>query len=233
MLSCSCASGPAFEGAHILHGMRAVQGAIQAVRLKNGGTEVELETIGGAAPLGICGSGILDAVAELYRTGVIDTRGRLDRKHPRVRVFEGRPAEFLLVPASESGTGEDIVITQKDIGEILLAKAAIATGTELLLKSAGLNVEDIQEVVVAGAFGTHLRVASAVDIGMFPRLPLEFFRQVGNAAGTGARAALVSLAERRRAEEIAEQVGYLELMVQPSFQETFISSLSLPERSSL
>ncbi|SMB99910.1 Uncharacterized 2Fe-2 and 4Fe-4S clusters-containing protein, contains DUF4445 domain [Thermanaeromonas toyohensis ToBE] len=233
MLSCSCASGPAFEGAHILHGMRAVQGAIQAVRLKDGGTEVELETIADAAPLGICGSGILDAVAELYRTGVIDVHGRLNRQHPRVRVPEGGPAEFLLVPASESGTGEDIVITQKDIGEILLAKAAIATGTELLLKAAGLGVEDIQEVVVAGAFGTHLKVASAVAIGMFPPLPLELFRQVGNAAGTGARAALVSLAERRRAEEIAKQVGYLELMVQPSFQDTFVSSLSLPERSSL
>lgn len=231
MLSCSCASGPAFEGAHILHGMRAVQGAIQMVRLKEGGLEVELETIGDRAPLGLCGSGILDAVAEFYRTGIIDVNGRFDRQHPRVRVPEGGgPAEFVLVSAAESGTGKDIVITQKDINEIQLAKAAIATGTKLLLETAGLTLGDIEEVVVAGAFGTHLKVASAVAIGMFPPLPLELFRQVGNAAGTGARLALISLTERHRAEEIARQVGYVELMVQPSFHDTFVSSLTLPER---
>ncbi|MGI9952282.1 ASKHA domain-containing protein [Moorellaceae bacterium AZ2] len=230
MLSCSCASGPAFEGAHILHGMRAVRGAVQAVRLGDEGRKVEWETVGDEVPLGICGSGILDAVAELYRTGVIDARGRLNRRHPRVRAPEGAQAEFILVPAAQSGTGRDIVITQKDIGEIQLAKAAIASGTKLLLEAAGLDLEDIQEVVVAGAFGTHLKVASAVAIGMFPALPLEVFRQVGNAAGTGARMALLSLTERRRAEEIARNVGYVELMVQPSFQETFLSSLALPER---
>lgn len=231
MLSCSCASGPAFEGAHILHGMRAAQGAIQTVRLDKEGREVEVETIGNGAPLGICGSGILDAVAEFYRAGVINSKGRLDRQHPRVRVPErGSPVEFVLVPAEQSGTGKDIVVTQKDINEIQLAKAAIASGTKLLLETAGLNLEDIQGVVVAGAFGTHLRVASAVAIGMFPPLPLELFHQVGNAAGTGARMALVSRKERRRAEEIARQVGYVELMVQPSFQDAFISSLALPER---
>ncbi|HBT47739.1 MAG TPA: ferredoxin [Peptococcaceae bacterium] len=230
MLSCSCASGPAFEGAHILHGMRAVKGAVQAVRLGDEGRKVEWETVGDEEPLGICGSGILDAVAELYRVGVINERGRLNRKHPRVRAPEGGQAEFILVPAEESGTGRDIVITQRDIGEIQLAKAAIASGTKLLLEVAGLKLEDIEEVVVAGAFGTHLRVASAVAIGMFPALPLEVFRQVGNAAGTGARMALLSLTERRRAEEIARRVGYVELMIQPSFQETFLSSLALPER---
>lgn len=229
MLSCSCASGPAFEAAQILHGMRAVRGAVQAVRLSSDALEVELETLGGIAPSGICGSGILDAVAEFYRTGVISGNGRLDRRHPRVRVPEGGgPAGFILAPAAESGTGKDLVITQKDIGEIQLAKAAIAAGTRLLLEAAGLAPEDIQEVVVAGAFGTHLKVASAVAIGMFPPLPLELFRQVGNAAGTGARAALVSLAERRRGEEIAAQVEHVELTGIPSFQDTFISSLTLP-----
>ncbi|MGB9662288.1 MAG: ASKHA domain-containing protein [Moorellaceae bacterium] len=231
MLSCSCASGPAFEGAHISQGMRAVQGAIQVVRLVNGGLEPEWETIGGSPPLGLCGSGILDAVAELYRVGIIDAKGRFDRQHPRVRLPEGGgPAEFVLVPAEKSGTGKDIVITQKDINEIQLAKAAIATGTKLLLETAGLRVEDVEEVVVAGAFGTHLKVTSAITIGMFPSLPEERFRQVGNAAGTGARLALLSLAERQRAEEIAGQVGYVELMLQPAFYDTFVHSLALPER---
>lgn len=233
MISCSCASGPAFEGAHILNGMRAVEGAIQAVRLKNGGHEVEVETVGNAKPLGICGSGILDAVAELYRAGVINAHGHLEKTHPRVRAGQSGPPEFILVPASESGTGRDIVITQKDISEVQLAKAAIATGTKLLLEAAGLKLEDIQEVVVAGAFGTHLKVSSAIDIGMFPPLPLELYRQVGNAAGTGARAALVSLVERKKAEEIARQVGYLELIIQPSFQKVFVSSLPFPKNESL
>lgn len=229
MLSCSCASGPAFEGAHIAQGMRAVTGAIATVRLSDDGREVYYETIGGTPPLGICGSGILDVVAELYRTGVINASGRLDLKHPRVRrPAGGGPAEFLLVPAEETGIDGDVVVTQKDIGEIQLAKAAIASGTLLLLEAAGLTVEDLEEVVVAGAFGTHLKVESAVAIGMFPKLPLRAFRQVGNAAGTGARLSLISMAERRRGERIAREVGYIELMTRPSFQDVFMKSLLLP-----
>ncbi|MDN5362853.1 MAG: hypothetical protein PWP70_1900, partial [Moorella sp. (in: firmicutes)] len=139
MLSCSCASGPAFEGAHIAQGMRAITGAISAVRLSDDGREVFWESIGGAPPLGICGSGILDAVAELYRTGIINKSGRMDLKHPRVRrPAEGGPPEFLLVPAEEAGIDRDLVVTQKDVSEIQLAKAAIASGTLLLLEAAGL-----------------------------------------------------------------------------------------------
>ncbi|WP_244267263.1 ASKHA domain-containing protein [Moorella stamsii] len=229
MLSCSCASGPAFEGAHIAQGMRAITGAIAAVRLSDDGREVYWESIGGVPPLGICGSGILDAVAELYRTGVLNASGRLDLNHPRVRrPAGGGPAEFLLVPAEETGIDSDLVVTQKDISEIQLAKAAIASGTLLLLEAAGLTVADLEEVVVAGAFGTHLKLESAITIGMFPKLPLAAFRQVGNAAGTGARLALLSMDERQRGETIARQVGYIELMTRPSFQNVFVNSLMLP-----
>jgi uncharacterized 2Fe-2S/4Fe-4S cluster protein (DUF4445 family) len=229
MLSCSCASGPAFEGAHIAQGMRAITGAIAAVRLSDDGREVYWESIGGVPPLGICGSGILDAVAELYRTGVINANGRLDLNHPRVRrPAGGGPLEFLLVPAEETGIDSDLVVTQKDIGEIQLAKAAIASGTLLLLEAAGLTVDDLEEVVVAGAFGTHLKLESAIAIGMFPKLPLNAFRQVGNAAGTGARLALLSMDERRRGETIARQVGYIELITRPSFRDVFMKSLLLP-----
>ncbi|BCV22656.1 ferredoxin [Moorella sp. Hama-1] len=229
MLSCSCASGPAFEGAHIAQGMRAITGAISAVRLSDDGREVFWESIGGAPPLGICGSGILDAVAELYRTGIINKSGRMDLKHPRVRrPAEGGPPEFLLVPAEEAGIDSDLVVTQKDVSEIQLAKAAIASGTLLLLEAAGLNLADLKEVVVAGAFGTHLKLESAVTIGMFPNLPLTAFHQLGNAAGTGARLALISMTERRRCEHIARQVGYIELMTRPSFQEVYVNSLLLP-----
>ncbi|MDN5361638.1 MAG: hypothetical protein PWP70_685, partial [Moorella sp. (in: firmicutes)] len=114
------------------------------------------------------------------------------------------------------------------VSEIQLAKAAIASGTLLLLEAAGLNLADLKEVVVAGAFGTHLKLESAVTIGMFPNLPLTAFHQLGNAAGTGARLALISMTERRRCEHIARQVGYIELMTRPSFQEVYVNSLLLP-----
>jgi uncharacterized 2Fe-2S/4Fe-4S cluster protein (DUF4445 family) len=121
------------------------------------------------------------------------------------------------------------VVTQKDISEIQLAKAAIASGTLLLLEAAGLKLTDLEEIVVAGAFGTYLRLESAIGIGMFPNLPLSIFRQVGNAAGTGARLTLLSEQERRHAEAIARQVDYIELMTQQSFNDVFIASLMLPQ----
>lgn len=232
MMSCSCASGPAFEGAHIRYGMRAVTGAIEKVALAEAGAKVTCRTVGEAPPLGICGSGILDAVAEFYRWGIIDARGRLRPDHPRVRRPSAHePWEFVLVPAEESGTGHDLVVTQKDINEIQLAKAAIASGTRLLLEAAGLSPDSISQVIVAGAFGTHLRLESAIAIGMLPDLPRKRFQQVGNAAGTGARLLLISAAERRRAEEVAGMDEYLELMLVPGFNDTFISELSFPERA--
>lgn len=228
LLSCSCASGPAFEGGHIQQGMQAARGAIQAVRLDGDGLVTELATVGGTAPVGICGSGMLDAVAELYRTGVINNCGQLNRSHPRVKLTEGGALQYTLVPASESGTGKDLVITKRDIEEILLAKAAIVTGIRLLLQGADLTPEDIQEVVVAGAFGSHLKVTSALVIGMFPSLSPALFHQVGNAAGAGTRAVLVSREERRRAERIAATIEHMELTTLPSFQDVYFSSLTLP-----
>jgi len=229
MLSCSCASGPAFEGAHISQGMRAVNGAIYSVDISDDGLEVHWESIGDLPPIGICGSGILDAVAGLYRAGVLNTSGRMNGDHPLVRRAPGGMPEFVLVPAERAGIDRDIVITQKDISEIQLAKAAIAAGTKILLEVAGLELGSIEEVVVAGAFGTHLKLQSAVTIGMLPGLPFNLFRQVGNAAGTGACMALVSQTERRRSETIARRVNYIELMTQKSFQDVFINSLLFPE----
>lgn len=233
LTSCSCASGPAFEGAHIHQGMSAVAGAISRVWLTEGGSKVFYETIGGQPPLGICGSGVLDGVAELSRQGVISESGRFDQSHPRVRAGkENGIAEYLLVPAAESGTGYDLVLTQQDIREIQLAKAAIATGIKILLGAAGLQETDLQRVVLAGAFGTHLDPESAVAIGMLPDLPRERFHQVGNAAGTGARMILLSLKERRRAEKIARQVKYLELTTVKGFNDTFLAELAFPGRHS-
>ena len=224
--SCSCASGPAFEGAHIHDGMRAAPGAIERVRIMDG--NVRLHTIGGLAAVGICGSGILDAIAELLKIEAIDRRGSLKEKHPRSRQRNGR-VEFVLCPLEASGHGRDVIVTRSDVNTIQLAKGAIRAGVEVLLEEAGKTDADIEEFIVAGAFGTYLDLGSAVRIGMFPDLPRERFRQVGNAAGTGARQLLLSAARRREADRIAQKVEYIELTTHPAFTEEYYKGLIFQE----
>lgn len=223
MASVSCASGPAFEGAHIKHGMRAAQGAIEVVRLVDG--RVEYQAIGGVPPVGVCGSGILDTMAQLYLAGVVDKSGRM-HGHPRVRECEGQ-REFLLISEEENDGRPAISITQRDIREIQLAKGAMRTGIKLLLQSKGRREEEIDRVVIAGAFGTYIDVASAITVGMLPALPVERFEQVGNAAGTGARMALISRVKRGEAQSIARRTEYVELNNIPGFQEAFTDSMYL------
>ncbi len=226
LLSCSCASGPAFEGAHIHDGMRAAPGAVERIRAIDG--RIVYQTIDGAPPVGICGSGILDGVAELRRIGVVRPNGAMNMdSHPRVRRSDGR-REFLLVPEGERDAPHDVVITRKDINEIQLAKAAIRAGIEVLLSEAGCRAEQLDRVVVAGAFGTYLDVDSAVAVGMFPPLPHERFLQVGNAAGIGAKLTLVSQRCRTTAQEIAQRMEYVELTTHPRFVEIYAESLMLP-----
>ena len=223
MSSVSCASGPAFEGAHIKHGMRAAAGAIERLRLAGDG--VEYQTIGGAPPAGLCGSGILDALAQLYEHGVVDQTGKLG-DHPRVRTRNGE-REFVLVSERERDGGKGITITQRDVRELQLAKGAIRTGIAALLEDAGREAQEIDSVIIAGAFGSYIDVSSAITIGMLPGLPLERFRQVGNAAGTGARLALLSRQKRNEAQEIARQVRYIELARVPDFQRLFAEAMYL------
>lgn len=220
MMSVSCASGPAFEGAHIKYGMRAALGAIEHVRLE--GKRLEIQTIGGQAPVGICGSGLLDAIAQMLRNKVIDSSGRM-YPHPLVRNFDGRQ-EFVL---HEGPDGKTVTVSQKDVRELQLAKAAIRLGIEALLEAAGIAEKDIDEVVIAGAFGTFIDVESAVAIGMLPPLPIGRFRQVGNAAGTGARLALISESKRREAGLIALQDGYIELASIANFNRKFAAASSM------
>jgi len=222
ILSCSCASGPAFEGAHIKHGMRAAQGAIERVRIIDG--KVHTHTIGGVPPVGICGSGILDAVAEMLAANVLDKRGNFRQDSPFICQSESESG-FVLAPAMTTGHGSDIVITRQDVNEIQLAKAAIRAGIEVLLQEAGLEHRCLDEIVIAGAFGSYLDVRSAVQVGMVPRLPRDRFRQVGNAAGTGARQMLLSGERRRMAEEIAQRVEYVELASNRAFSDWFASEL--------
>jgi uncharacterized 2Fe-2S/4Fe-4S cluster protein (DUF4445 family) len=226
--SVSCASGPAFEGAHISDGMRAAAGAIEAVRLSE--SAIRLKTIDEMPAVGLCGSGIVDAVAELYRWGMINRQGRFDRSHPRVRQGRHGP-EILLVPAEESGSGRDVVVTQKDVNEIQLAKGAIRAGLDILLDVTGTAPEDVEDVLIAGAFGSYLNIQSALDMGLLPRFPHAAYRQIGNAAALGARRALVSRAERRRAQHIAEHVRYIELVTHPRFSRLFAEGMFFPAGS--
>jgi len=218
LTSLSCASGPAFEGAHIKHGMRAAPGAIERVRLSRG--RVEYQTIGAAPPAGICGSGILDTLAQLCQAGLVDERGRM-KDHPWMR-GERAQREMVLVPRQvRLGAPGEITFTQKDVRELQLAKGAMRTGIQVLLRTNGLGYDQIDEVIIAGAFGTYIDVGSAIAIGMLPPLPLDRFRQVGNAAGMGAKLALISRHKRVEAQALARRVGYVELAADPQFSETF------------
>lgn len=222
MIACSTASGPAFEGAHIHHGMRAADGAIERVQIVD--NKLAFQTIGHTAPVGVCGSGILDAIAQLKLCGAMNDKGALDVKHPLIREGKKLP-EALLAAAAISGNGHDIVLTRSDINEIQLAKGAMRAGIELLLDAAGVTAADVDEFIIAGAFGTYISVEAAVGIGMFPDIPIDRFRQVGNAAGIGAKQALLSTTRRAEAAGIGERVEYLELTVSKKFQAEFLKAL--------
>ncbi len=223
LLTCSCASGPAFEGAHIQHGMRAAPGAIERVLFDRG--VFRCYTIDRLPPAGICGSGILDSLAALLDANVLDKRGNFQRNAMGVR-FRDRHGEFVLVEAEKAGRGTEVVVTRQDVSEIQFAKAALRAGIEVLLDEAGVSASALQEFVIAGAFGSYLDIRSAVRIGLFPGIPLDRFVQVGNAAGAGARQMLISAERRRVGEDLARRIEYIELTNHPRFHEKFVGALS-------
>jgi len=210
--SVSCASGPAFEGGHIRDGMRAAAGAIERLRIVPDsvpGGLVQYQTVDGAPAVGICGSGIIDTLAQLHINGIISPGGRMITSHPLVR-GDGLDREFLLSGGDKQEGHHTVCITQRDIRELQLAKAAIRTGIQVLLENNECLDEDIKQVVIAGAFGSYIDISSAIDIGMLPALPLGRFRQVGNAAGAGARLALLSVKKRDEARSLASRVEYID-----------------------
>ena len=224
-LACSTASGPAFEGAHIRCGMRAAPGAIEGVLIRDG--RVQIKTVGDLPPVGLCGSGILDLVAQMLRAGIIDKRGAmsLTAHHPRVRRGENGP-EFVVVTPLEA-EGHEIAFSRNDVSEIQLAKGAMRAGVNILLQRAGVTEADLDEVIIAGAFGTYLDVQSGIDIGMFPRIDRHRFKQVGNAAGAGARMALLSVAQREHARRLVNHVEYVELTTEKDFSSRFARGMML------
>lgn len=235
VLACSAAAGPAFEGAHIRSGMRAGDGAIEAVHFENDG--IRLEVICDSPPQGICGSGLIDAVAELLRAGLLDARGRLAEEggaaaaaHPlggRMRVRDGM-REFVLVFAGELGSQHDIAITQKDIRELQLAKAAIAAGISILMQEAKIDASRIDRLFLAGAFGNYLDPKNAVALGMFPGIAVDKIFPVGNAAAEGAGLCLLSTGQRKMADRIAMFVKPVELSARVDFNDQFVREIGFP-----
>ncbi len=236
LMACSTAAGPAFEGAEIKQGMRASAGAIEAVSYTAGG--IRIKTIDDVPACGICGSGLIDAAAALLQAGLIEQTGRFvnPEENPdrvpeifRNRLRPGKVGyEFVLTPAAESDTGEDIVLTQGDLRELQLAKGAIYAGLMILLKEAGLEISDLDQVMLAGAFGNYVRRESALAIGLLPDIPPDKIVAVGNAAGDGSRLALASKTMRARALKLPDQVEHLELSTRPDFQDIFINALAFP-----
>jgi len=231
LVACSCASGPAFEGAHIKHGMRASTGAIEQVWIDPDTFDVGYKTVENGQPRGLCGSAIVDVVAELFKTKLIDKSGRFNRTldTPRLRIHE-KSAEFVIAWKNESLAETDIVVTQGDIRVIQLAKAAIYSGASILMKHLNVKFHEIQKVFLAGAFGTYVDPLNAKVIGMYPDVSLEKVQFVGNTSGSGARMALLSVEAREVAEKIARFVEYVELGADPSFQNEFLKATYLPHK---
>lgn len=215
--SVSCASGPAFEGYHIRDGLRASPGAIEKIYLWGEG--VSYKTIDDAEPIGICGSGILDAVSQLYLAGVLDRGGRmLKGSHSRVVEKNGR-LEFILVPKEANLRVPEISITQKDVREVQLGKAAIQAAMRILVEREGIS--EIDKIIIAGAFGSYIDISNALAMGMLPSLALTRFHQVGNAAGIGAKLFLLSSAKRKEIRDLLSRITYLELAGTPEFSKAF------------
>ena len=245
LISSSCATGPALEGAQLAFGMRAAPGAMERILIDPETKEVDYKVIGRDAwrkfsepkdmkAKGICGSGILDLLAELYSSGIIAKSGVFNKKalegHPRFRINpDTKQPEFVLAWAEESSIDKDIVVTQKDIRQIQLAKGALYAGCKLMVNRMGL--EKVDKVKIAGAFGTHVDRTKALVMGLFPDCEIEMIEGVGNAAGDGCRAALLNRRKRVEANWCSRNVEYIELTVESSFQQEFMEAMQLPHMS--
>ncbi|RKY08815.1 MAG: metal-binding protein [Planctomycetota bacterium] len=238
LLAASCAAGPALEGAGIAFGSRAQSGAIERVFMN--GVDLDIDVIDSVQPTTLCGSGLIDAIAVMLELGIIDSTGRfcdrceldpmlLDSIRRRVITHNNKPAFVLAGNYTKNQWNEAVFLTQKDIRQMQLAKAAIRAGIELLLQKAEANTESIQQLLLAGAFGNYIQKESAVRIGLLPNIPIEKIHFVGNAAGSGAQMALISQDARKMAKKLAEKIDYVEIAHQTEFQMVFSEFLLFPE----
>jgi uncharacterized 2Fe-2S/4Fe-4S cluster protein (DUF4445 family) len=221
----SCDAGPAFEGTHVKHGMRAGAGAINSVRIDQKKKKLNIHTINDSSPIGLCGSGIIECIVEMLKAGIIDDMGTFNGESGFQNIRVNEYGEWELVLVKGDNDSKDIVVTQKDINEIQLAKAAISSSISILMQNMRINPNQISSVFVAGAFGSTLDPVSAKSIGIFPDIDLQRIHNVGNAAINGAKAVLLSKWERRKCQKIAKQVEYIELADHPDFSSFYIPAL--------
>lgn len=226
-LACSCSAGPAFEGGGAKHGTRVVPGAIEEVRIDKETCDVEVVTVGDMPPQGICGSGLIDLLAELYLNGIIDRRGKFDFtcKANRLRKSNG---DYEFVVSEGEDKTKDITITEADIDNLMRAKAALFAGIRLLIQTGHVSIADISKLYIAGVFGRYLDVEKAVTIGLLPDIPVEKIEFLGNTSLLGARMVALSRDFEKRVKEIASKVTYLELARSSRFMDEYVSALFLP-----
>ena len=217
MVSCAASAGPAFEGSGVKCGMRATTGAIQRVEISKPG-KVKVTTIGKARPRGICGSGYIDCLAELFKKGIIDRNGK----------FVGKGKEFILVSKKDADVNYDIVISEADIENLKRSKGAIYAATSVLLKKLNLTFKNIEQFYIAGGFGTYLDIDKTVTIGLLPDLERKRFSFIGNSSLVGSREILLSYEAKKEAEEIAKKMTYIELSVEPTYMDEYVSALFFP-----
>ncbi|MBI5789753.1 MAG: DUF4445 domain-containing protein [Candidatus Schekmanbacteria bacterium] len=229
LVAASCSAGPAFEGGGVKCGMRATSGAIEQVRIDAATFEPTVRVIGQGKPVGICGSGIIDGLAQMLMAGIINRKGKIytDLGHERIRVADGIP-EYVLIWAKDSATETDIVLNEVDIDNVMRAKGAIYAGFRTLLIEVGLNFDVVERFLIAGGLGNFLNIESAVAIGLLPDIPQERFKYIGNSSVIGAYLALVSAELREESERIANSMTNMELSVSPAFMEEYLSALFLP-----
>jgi uncharacterized 2Fe-2S/4Fe-4S cluster protein (DUF4445 family) len=229
LVTCACSAGPAFEGAGVASGMRATRGAIEEVWINGQTAEPSYRVIGGGAPRGICGSGLISLLAEMFMTGVVDKAGHLNTQIETPRIRQGEHGlEYVIAWASETQQGREIAITHVDIDNLLRAKGAIYAGYTVMADSVGVPLELIEQMLIGGSFGKYINVEKAVQIGLLPDLPWERFQFLGNTSVRGAYYALLDRRARERLREIALRMTYIELSADNSFYEAFMSALFLP-----
>jgi uncharacterized 2Fe-2S/4Fe-4S cluster protein (DUF4445 family) len=229
LVTAACSAGPAFEGSGIKFGMRAMEGAIEEVEIDPRTYEVNYRVIGDAKPIGICGSGMIDALAEMYLNGVIDQKGKIREEIGSKRIRRGdNGLEFVLAWRVESAINKEIVLTEVDLDNLIRAKAAIYAGFATLVSHMGMTFGEIQKLYIAGGFGRYIDVERAITIGMLPDLPVEKFQFLGNTSIIGAYYALLCDRLRHEAEEIARRMTYVELSVSRNFMDEYMSALFLP-----
>lgn len=229
LMTCACSAGPAFEGGGIEQGMRAAVGAIEKVHIHPQTGMPTYQTIGKVKPRGICGTGMISLLANLFQTGWLDPAGKLNRtkKTPAVRV-NGRQAYYIIVSQEESGTGEPIMVSEIDIENVIRAKAAIYSAASLMMEQVGLKFGDLANIYIAGGFGRFLDIDKAVTIGLLPDLPREKYRYIGNSSLMGAYMVLVSRESRQRQMELARRMTYIELSTDPAYMNQYTGALFLP-----